>query len=189
MTYKTAVWFAIICVCLMVYALPSVKCGSSHRATKNVIQTHQPIERSIGTEGQIRSCIKLRQNFETAARLTSQPVELLIGLATIESGGCKNLSNGKATGIMQIAFPDGKHLTRAANVVGVSVTNFDHRHNQLHNAVLRAIMLQDYTHRFGNLADGLEAYNQGPSKVEVGDHSAYPDYVVRVLAAAELVHL
>lgn len=140
----------------------------------------------VGTAKQVKTCRQFQTDFNTAAALTGQPVELLIGLATIESGGCRKFGNHQAKGMMQIALPDGKHLQAAATALKISATSLDHEGNRLHNLVLGAVMLRDYTNRFGNVADGLEAYNQGPSKVEVGDHSDFPKYVVRVLAATRL---
>ncbi|HRH32207.1 MAG TPA: hypothetical protein PLK06_02690, partial [bacterium] len=75
---------------------------------------------------------------------------------------------------------------RAAELLRIEPLRLDYIGNRRHNLVLGAVILNDYAQRFGNIADGLEAYNQGPSNVEIGDHSDYPKYVVSVLATAEI---
>ena len=144
------------------------------------------VEQKLGTGKQVKTCRRYLPDFEAAARLTKQPIELLLGVATIESGGCKNVGQHEAKGFMQVHKPSPKHIERAAKLLGVEALKLDYIGNTRHNALLGAVILGDYTSRFGNVADGLEAYNQGPSKVEVGDHSDFPDYVVRVLAASQL---
>ncbi|MFZ2681739.1 MAG: lytic transglycosylase domain-containing protein [Patescibacteria group bacterium] len=145
-----------------------------------------PVERARKTDKQFKNCLNYKSDFELAARLTNQPVELLIGLATIESGGCQNFGTGHAKGIMQIDLPGQRHVIAATRLLGLQAGKLDYQSNSKHNIVLGAVMLQDYTNRFGNVADGLEAYNQGPGNVEVGDHSDFPKYVVKVLAATRL---
>ncbi len=144
------------------------------------------VEQKLGTNKQVKTCRRYLSDFEAAARLTKQPIELLLGVATIESGGCKNVGQHEAKGFMQVHKPSPKHIERAAKLLGVEALKLDYIDNTRHNALLGAVILGDYTSRFGNVADGLEAYNQGPSKVEVGDRSDFPDYVIRVLAASKL---
>lgn len=144
------------------------------------------VEQKLGTNKQVKTCRQFLRDFAAVAKLTKQPVELLIGIATIESGGCKNVGEHEAKGFMQVHKPSPRHVERAAKLIGIEPLKLDYIGNTRHNVLLGAVILDDYTKRFGNVADGLEAYNQGPSKVEVGDHSDFPDYVIRVLAASQL---
>ncbi|MDQ5952245.1 MAG: hypothetical protein QG626_372 [Patescibacteria group bacterium] len=152
------------------------------------VEAQLSVERRHHTERRVRTCLRYRNDFEEAARLTHQPTSLLVAVATIESGGCKDVGNHEAKGFMQVHRPSPEHMKVAAELLRVDPLRLDYIGNRRHNLVLGAVILNDYTRHFGNVADGLEAYNQGPSNVEVGDHSDYPKYVVSVLATAEIAN-
>ena len=194
-------YFMILLVCILVACGASPKPNdqavtvwtyNENAVLDRLVSDQIKIEQKRGTPKQVANCLKRRDEFVRVAKMTEQSTELLVALATVESGGCKRLKNELgAEGIMQIHFPGTKHLTRAAALLGVEVDQLDYKHNSTHNLVLGAVRLQDYTYRYdGNVADGLEAYNQGPDKVERGPgaHSEFPKYVVRVLATAQLVN-
>jgi hypothetical protein len=131
---------------------------SAPNELRQEVDKHLPEEESKGTRKQVQSCLKAQKYFATAAVLTGVPGDLLAGIATIESGGCKFTKNGEAQGIMQAYKPDPRHLGIAENLIAQhSGETFDWQYNQLHNTVLGAVILRDYVERFGNLSDGLEA--------------------------------
>lgn len=150
------------------------------------VEAQVSVEHRRHTDQQVRTCLKYERDFKEAARLTGQPASLLVAVATVESGGCKTVGTHEAKGFMQVYRPSTRHLKRAAELLRIEPLRLDYIGNRQHNLVLGAVILNDYTRHFGNVADGLEAYNQGPSNVEVGDHSDYPNYVIQVLAAAEI---
>lgn len=173
---------------LLVASAQSAEIETQELGLQKRVEIQISVERRRHTERQVRTCLRYKSDFEAASQLTSQPTSLLVAVATIESGGCKNVGNHEAKGFMQVHKPSTQHLERAAELLRIEPLKLDYIGNRRHNVVLGAVILNDYTKQFGNVADGLEAYNQGPSNVEVGDHSDYPKYVIQVLATAEIAN-
>ncbi len=115
--------------------------------------------------------------FQLASLQHNVPVDLLIGVASVESNFNPSArSDADAHGIMQIRWPlTAKHL---------GVTRLAHLYNPCVNIDVGASYLSELLHRFGEPELALAAYNYGPSRIKT--RADIPPvvwrYVARVMA-------
>lgn len=135
-----------------------------------------------GLPAQVRECIaRYASVFRAIEKRSGVPAELLIGVATIESGGCTRPKNGPGN-ITHITLVDERHRTKAAEFAKTTPEALDELESSFDAVAITAAVLRDYKRRTDTGLTGIMAYERGPGNLP--DETKTPNrYARRVLTA------
>lgn len=136
-----------------------------------------------GLPAQVRECLaRYKSVFRAIEKRSGVPMELLVGVATIESGGCSLPKNGPGN-ITHITLVDAQHRTKAAEFAKKTPEALNELDSSFDAVAITAAVLRDYKRRTDTGLTGIMAYERGPGNLP--DDATTPNrYARRVLTAA-----
>ncbi len=141
------------------------------------------IEVENGLPAQVRECLaRYKSVFRAIEKRSGVPAELLIGVATIESGGCSLPKNGPGN-ITHIALVDERHRKKAAEFAKTTPEALNELESSFDAVAITAAVLRDYKRRTDDGLTGIMAYERGPGNLPE-DTKTPNRYARRVLTAA-----
>ncbi len=136
-----------------------------------------------GLPAQVRECLaRYKSVFRAIEKRSGVPMELLVGVATIESGGCSLPKNGPGN-ITHITLVDDRHRIKAAEFAKTTPEELNELESSFDAVAITAAVLRDYKRRTDTGLTGIMAYERGPGNLP--DDTTTPNrYARRVLTAA-----